>query len=443
MEAKMMPNPFTYGQPVFPDSFVGRRSEILAAFDQIYNRSNLALWGGPTMGKTSFLQFLTSPEVWQHYGQDPSQAVIVLLSCESIQPFTASGFWQEVFSLLQGKLEGEPDIQEQIQTLLDQGKATTRGMRQVLRKLGQRHKFLLLLVDDYDCALQENQNYNHADMETFVTECRSIAYHSRERRYLSMIVASLRPLNELGPALNPNSSPWYNHYLFQSLKPFTDPDIDQLLEPLTDLIPIKPTLPDLIREIAGGHPALLQIAGSLLYRELKTGNVPDAQAFTRDDAQAFTRDFEATTLSIFETIWKRCSQVEQALLMLMALFKLHGRLHHNKHFDLKGIDVIFSQHQRELTNLVEQGVITNGKEQGRVISHQDLLFTSSIMEQWVIQEIWQTNNPLLDDRERVFLNLISHSQAHQVTEAIKWLSQNQEIVKTALEWVSKVLAAFS
>ncbi|NEO95977.1 MAG: ATP-binding protein, partial [Moorea sp. SIO3G5] len=79
----------------------------------------------------------------------------------------------------------------------------------------------------------------------------------------------------------------------------------------------------------------------------------------------------------------------------------------------------------------------------RVISHQDLLFTSSIMEQWVIQEIWQTNNPLLDDRERVFLNLISHSQAHQVTEAIKWLSQNQEIVKTALEWVSKVLAAFS
>ncbi|WP_293047412.1 ATP-binding protein, partial [Moorena sp. SIO1F2] len=340
----MMQNPFTYGQPVSLERFVGRRSEIQAAFDQIYNRSNLALWGGPAMGKTSFLELLASPQVWQHYGQDPSQAVIVLLSCQSIQPFTAPRFWKEVFNLLQEELHSEPDLQEQIQTLLDQGKATSRGMRQVLKQLGKRHKFLLLLVDDYDWALLENQHYSHADMETFVTECRSIAYHSKERKYLSMIVASLRRLSELGPALNPHSSPWYNHYLFQSLKPLTDSDIDQLMAGM----PITPTLRDLIRDIAGGHPALLQIAGSLLYRELKTGKIPDAQAFTRD--------FEATTLSIFETIWKRCSEVEQALLMLIALFKLNGRLHHNKHFDLKGIDVIFSQHQRELTNLVEQGV---------------------------------------------------------------------------------------
>ncbi|NEQ82975.1 MAG: ATP-binding protein [Moorea sp. SIO2I5] len=431
MEANIMPNPFTYGQPVSPDRFVGRRSEIMAAFDQIYNRSNLALWGGPAMGKTSFLEFLASPQVWQKYGQDPSQAVIVLLSCESIQPFTAAGFWQEVFSLLQEELDGEPDIQEQIETLLDQGKATTRGMRQVLRKLGQSHKFLLLLVDDYDGALRENQHYTHAEMETFVTECRSIAYHSKERRYLSMIVASLRPLNELGPPLNPNSSPWYNHYLFQSLKPLTDPDINQLMAGM----PITPTLRELIREIAGRHPALLQIAGSLLYRELKTGKIPDAQAFARD--------FEGKTRQIFETIWKRCSEVEQALLMLMALFKLEGRLHHNKHFDLRGIDIIFSQHQRELINLVEQGVITNQNQQGMMISHPDLLFTSSIMERWVIQELWQTNNQLLEDRQTVFLNLLSHTQNEKVTEAIKWLWQHQDKVKTALGWVSKVLAAFS
>ncbi|NEP54009.1 MAG: ATP-binding protein, partial [Moorea sp. SIO3C2] len=219
--------------------------------------------------------------------------------------------------------------------------------------------------------------------------------------------------------------------LFQSLKPFTDPDINQLMAG----IPITPTLRGLIREIAGGHPALLQIAGALLYRELKTGKVPDAQAFARD--------FEGQTRQIFETIWKRCSEVEEALLMLMALFKLNGRLHNQKHFDLRGIEVIFSQHQRELTNLAEQGVITNRKEQGMIISHQDLLFTSSIMQRWVIQEIWQTNHQLLENRQKVFLNLLSHSQAHQVTKAIKWLWQHQKTVKTAVEWVSKVLAAFS
>ncbi|AOY84712.1 MULTISPECIES: ATP-binding protein [Moorena] len=426
----MMQNPFTYGQPVSPERFVGRRSEIQAAFDQIYNRSNLAIWGGPAMGKTSFLELLASPQVWKQYGQDPSQAVMVLLSCESIQPFTASGFWQEVFNLLKKELDGEPELQEEIDTLLDQGKATTRGMRQVLRQLGKRHKFLLLLVDDYDWALRPNPHYSHAEMETFLTECRSIAYHSRERRYLSMIVASLRRLNELGPALNPNSSPWYNHYLFQSLKPFTDPDIDQLMAGM----PITPTLRELIQDIAGGHPALLQIAGFLLYRELKTGKVPDAQAFARD--------FEGKTRQIFETIWKRCSEVEQTLLMLMALFKLEGRLHHKKHFDLRGIDVIFSQHQRELTNLAEQGVIITNQSSNQDSKKPDYVFTSSIMEGWVIQELWQTDNPIVGDRER-FLNLISHTQLQKVTKTINWLSANQKTVKTALAWGRIVLAAFS
>ncbi|WP_158069580.1 AAA family ATPase [Moorena bouillonii] len=283
-------NPFFVGAPVTPDRFVGRRSEIQAAFDQISNRSNLAIWGGLGMGKTSFLELLASPDLWEEYGQDPSQALMVLLSCESIQPFTASGFWQEVLTELINKLDSEPDLQSYIDTLLDQGQTTTRGMRQVLRKLGKHNKFLVLLVDDYDAALRENQHYTQADIETFVTECRSIAYHSRERRYLSMIVASLRPLNELGPPFNPNSSPWYNHYLFQSLKPLTETEVEQLMAS----IPITPALQDVIKDRAGGHPALLQIAGSLLFRELRTGKLPDTETFTKE--------FEDQTRHIFQNI---------------------------------------------------------------------------------------------------------------------------------------------
>lgn len=44
-------NPFTVGQPVAPESFVGHQSLINIAFDQIDSRSNLAVWGGPGMGK--------------------------------------------------------------------------------------------------------------------------------------------------------------------------------------------------------------------------------------------------------------------------------------------------------------------------------------------------------------------------------------------------------
>ncbi|NEO93648.1 MAG: ATP-binding protein [Moorea sp. SIO3G5] len=391
-------NPFVVGAPVPPDRFVGRRSEILAAFDQIHNRSNLAIWGGPGMGKTSFLELLASPEVWQEYGQDPSQAVMVLLSCESIQPFTASGFWQEVLTELIDKLDSEPDLQRDIETLLDQGKTTVRGMRQVLKQLGKRNKFLVLLVDDYDAALRENQHYTQADMETFVTEFRSIAYHSRERTYLSMIVTSLRPLNELGPPLNPNSSPWYNHYLFQSLKPLTETEVEQLMAS----IPITPPLRDVIKDRAGGHPALLQIAGSLLFRELRTGKLPDTETFAKK--------FEDQTRHIFEDIWQRCSDVEQGLLILMAWSKLKGGLEHKitidlSDIDLSKIDVIFSQHQRELTNLVEQGVIIAQDQDD--FGNGRYSFGSLGMEQWVIQEIKTSDKALVQKWQSILLKLIN------------------------------------
>jgi len=419
----MLHNPFTVGKPVPPQSFVGRTSEIAAAFDQIYNRSHLAIWGGPRMGKSSFLEKLASPEVWEEYGLDPSEAAIVLFSCENIVPFTASGFWQEVLSNLK---DNESALQADIERLFRQGQATRDSLRQVLRKLGQKGKFLVLLVDDYDAALYPNEQYTEADMEVFLSECRNLAYHAQERQYLSMIVTSRKRLNELGPKLNQNSSPWYNHYLFQSLKLFTKTEVDQLLAGIRP----TPALRDAIREIADGHPGLLQIAGYLLYRELQTRKEPDVEAIVRD--------FESTTRPIFQNIWAKCSEVEQTLLMLMALSSLKGRLHEKKQFDLSDINLIFTQRERELINLEEQGVIAHiGNEEERVYS-----FTSSIMERWVIQEIWNTNEPSVTDREKVFLNLMSHQQADKVTKAIYWLGQHRDVVPSIVEWLGKVLAAF-
>ncbi|NEN97717.1 MAG: ATP-binding protein, partial [Moorea sp. SIO3I7] len=391
-------NPFVVGAPVPPDRFVGRQSEILAGFNQISNRSNLAIWGGPGMGKTSFLELLASPDVWKEYGQDPSQAVMVLLSCESIQPFTASGFWQEVLTELIYKLDSEPDLQTEIETLLDHGKATARAMPQVLRKLGKHNKFLVLLVDDYDAALRENPHYTQADMEAFLSECRSIAYHSRERRYLSMIVTSLRRLNELGPSLTPDKSPWYNHYLFRSLKPLTETEVEQLMAS----IPITPALRNVIKDRAGGHPALLQIAGSLLFRALRTGKLPDTETFIKE--------FESQTRHIFQNIWQRCSDVEQGLLILMAWSKLKGGLEQKitidlSDIDLTKIDVIFSQHQRELTNLVEQGVIIDQDQEQ--LGNGRYSFASLGMEQWVIQEIQTSDQALVQKWQTILLKLMN------------------------------------
>ena len=411
-------NPFFVGKPVPPEHFVGRTSEIAAAFDQIYNRSHLAIWGSPGMGKTSFLEKLADSQTWKEHGLNSSQAIIVLLSCESIYPFTPSGFWREVLSLLKDKLDDKPALQTDITQLIEQGKTTKDSLRQILRKLGKQNRFLVLLVDDYDLALQENEKYTHDEMEQFLSECRNLAVHCQERQYFSMIVTSLKRLNELGPELNPSKSPWYNHYLFQRLKPFNNTEIAQLLSPLR-----TPEARDAIREIADGHPTLLQIAGLLLYRELETGKVPDLQAFIDD--------FESDTIQIFQTIWERTNQVEQTLLMLIALSNLEGRLHQRRQFDLSGIDLIFSQRERELSKLKEQGVIVHRvNEQTTMYS-----FTSSIMERWVIQQLWNTDEDSLQARQKVFLNLMSHQQAEKLTNAIRWLGQHKDDVLSTLKLI--------
>ncbi|MDJ0796017.1 MAG: ATP-binding protein [Calothrix sp. MO_167.B12] len=411
-------NPFFVGKPIPPEHFVGRTSEIAAAFDQIYNRSHLAIWGGPGMGKTSFLEKLADSQTWEENGLDPSEALIVLLYCENISPFTPSGFWREVLSLLKDKLDDKPALQTDITQLIEQGKTTKDSLRQILRKLGKQNRFLVLLVDDYDLALQENEKYTHDEMEQFLSECRNLAVHCQERQYFSMIVTSLKRLNELGPELNPSKSPWYNHYLFQRLKPFNNKEIAQLLSPLR-----TPEVRNKIRKFTDGHPALLQIAGSCLYREFKNVQVTDWQAFIDE--------FERDTIQIFQNIWVRTDKVEQTLLMLIALSNLSGRLHKKKQFDLSGIDLIFSQKEQELSKLEEQGVIVHQINEQKTM----YLFTSSIMERWVIQQIWNTDEESLKARQKEFLNLMSHQQAEKVKKTIRWLGQHKDDVISTLKLI--------
>ena len=421
----MTPNPFFPGKPVPTESFIGRKSEINFAFDQIYNRSHFAIWGGPGMGKSSFLRKLANKQIWTEYGLDPSQGIPVVLNCQSqnLIPFTPGGFWRESVSLLHDKLDSEPELQAEIKPLLEKT-VTGDSLRQALRILGRKNKFLLLLVDDFDAALVTNNQYTENEMETFLAQCRSLAVHAEESEHFSMIVASLQRLNELGPKLNPNASPWYNHYLFQPLKLFTT---EELVELLTIIRP--PTLRHEIINITGGHPTLVQTAGFFLYRELQNGN--------NANINSFAGNFERDTQQIFQTIWHRCNPKEQVLLMLIALLDMGGHIG-ELNFKLKGIGRIFTQDERSLIRLEEQGVITSSPRD----NEKFYSFTSPLMKKWVIQEILQTPEQSIRDREKEFMNLMSHGQVNKVKEVVTWLGKHPEQVGSALDWITKVVPLF-
>lgn len=417
-------NPYVVGKPVSPAYFIGRTSELETAFDQMLSRSNLAVWGGPGMGKSSFLEMLAAPRAWKFRGHDRTQAVIVSLSCLSLTPFSADRFWREIFLLLQEEVASDPDIHTEVTEAIEQGNTHKECLRSILRLLGKKDKFLVLLIDDYDAALRPQEGYTEQDIAVFLSDCRNLASHSKERQYLSVVVTSLRRLNEMGPKLQPDGSPWYNHYLFQPLKSFTETEAAALLGGL----PMTRDLRDGIRDIADGNPALLQTAGYLLFRELRADRVPDTDAFAKE--------FQRATEHYFEDIWNLSNEVEQTLLMLLALKHLRGRLL-DKRYDLGDVNIVFSQKERELIDLEERGVVLYHTQEGK----KHYRFASSLMEWWVVKEIENSDEESLQARQRVFLNLMSHRQAETVTKAIRWVWQHKEEVPTILAWLGKVSAA--
>lgn len=262
-----------------------------------------------------------------------------------------------------------------------------------------------------------------------MSQCRTVASSSEERKYLTMIVASSRRLNQLGPRLTPDKSPWYNHYEFRQLKPFTAREVESLLFGL----PMTPALLECIREIADGHPALLQNAGSILYdildEELQAGQTPNSDELARE--------FQNATTQLFQQTWEMSDEIEQTLLMLLALSRLEGRLPSKKRYDLGNIDVIFSQKEIELDALAERGVLQYTVE----ADERSYSFASSIMEWWMVKHIENSNETELQKRQKVFLNLMNHEQKEKVMAAISWLWQNKDRVPSALEWIGKVTAA--
>ena len=414
-------NPFTVGQPVAPENFVGRKSLIAIAFDQIYQRSNLAVWGGPGMGKTSFLQLLTSEEVWQSKNLNPSAAVIIYLNCQEINPFMPASFWRRIINLIREKTKDNSILQPIIRDLLKRPKITKDYLRFVLKKLGEQEKFLVLLLDDYDATFRCHSQYTETEVEIFLSECRNLAYHCSERKHLSMIVTSLRRLNETGPGLTQDKSPWYNHYVFQPLKPLNQKEVEILLSKME----MPPALCDGIQEIAGGNPLLLQNAGFLYYDKMRSEETLSAEKFTRDLITA--------TEHLFQDTWQLANELEQTLLMLISLSNLEGRVQ-NKRYNLGDINIIFGQKYRELIDLEERGVIKRTTEQENSV----YLFSSTIMEWWVIKEVENTNAETLKQREKVFLNLMSHKQVKKVTDVIKYLSENKKAIKYVVKWVSKL-----
>jgi hypothetical protein len=188
---------------------------------------------------------------------------------------------------------------------------------------------------------------------------------------------------------------------------------------------------DGLRELADGHPALLQNACYLLFNIWR--------ANTPFNADRFARDFTSATEQFFQNAWFFATDAEKTLLMLIALSRLQGRLNNTRRYDLDGLDNVFSQMDRELRDLEEHGVVKRAMEKGRAVYS----FASSIMEWWVIKEIENSRDVAeLEQREKVFVNL-NRKQIEQVKNVLQQVWQYKDAAVSMTGWLGKLVGAFT
>ncbi|MFN6513286.1 MAG: AAA family ATPase [Nostoc sp. CreGUA01] len=422
-------NPFFVGAPVRPESFVGRQSEIAAAFDQIYNRSHLAIWGNTGMGKSSLLQFLASSQAWQQHGLDREQAIIVTLNCADIVPFTPDTFWREIFNLLQQEIGEDNSLHQDIEQIFDSTSIIKNdNIRLILRKIGEESKFLVLFLDDYDNALYPSNNYTEDEMGSFLSDFRSLAVHSKEGANLSIIITSKKRLNEFSLRFNPNQSPWYNHYLFQRLGLFDNKEVNELLHRMPADLKLTTELKQVIQEVSGGYPVLLHNACYLIYNFWRSG-----QNLTIEN---FTSQFLEATEHIFQDWWLSCDETEQILLIFIALSHLENRLK-QRQYKLIDMELSLVQNERKLINLEEMGLIKRVAQLGIT----DYQFTSSMMEFWVLREIETSDEEKLRRQHEVALSLMSHRQAERIQFIIQRLWHSKDASASVIDWLSTLVPA--
>jgi tetratricopeptide (TPR) repeat protein len=322
-------NPFSYGNPVSPDQFIGRRRELQRIASRIVNQGqSTAIVGEWRSGKTSLLLYLAAPEVQTKlYGARGELLIFSYLDAQTLGgQLSQAQFWAVALdSLYERIIAPKPNSSlAQAYQMCQKDDFNPFVLEHLIAQVGARDWRLVLLLDEFSDLLY-HPTLNCAE---FFGSLRSLV--SRSRGALALVVASRRSLASLSDATQQFSrtgSPYLNFLDEIILGPLSDREIAKLLNRAGDRF----TSDDrhFIATVAGGHPFLVQVAASALWeayedtegdpnlrRQLAGQSLYDGAALTLRDiwhrwSPAARKAFAAVALAHINSLEQRESLLEQ------------------------------------------------------------------------------------------------------------------------------------
>ncbi len=251
-----------------PPQIVGRKKEIHRIARQIMTGQSSAILGAFSNDRTLILDALRNENPEQQaelYGDKADRLIFSQLDISSLDiNASPAQFWDKALKALQDNVTVQTES-----VLLKAYQACQNNqfdhfyLDKLFEQLKQQDLRLVLMLDRFEALLQRPQ----LDSSEFLGGLRALA-SSRYPSPLSLVIAgdmSLQQFHQDTHELNPMGSPYLNFMESgeMTLGALSELEIDNLLQqtdrPLTD------TDRHFIKEMAGGHPYLLQIATSVLW----------------------------------------------------------------------------------------------------------------------------------------------------------------------------------
>ncbi len=263
-------NPFHYGGPVMPESFIGHRRAVDFCRTRLTAQrpTNIAISGERRIGKTSLLHYLHKFGIEETGGN----LLCLYLDCGIFgRAFPLLAFWQEFIYLLQGKINPTSPLVTKIDNLENQPNLSYPDLRRFLRNYYQYYpnQPIVLLIDEFE---QLFETYNQ-DTEELLRILRLLT--QRPVHKLTLIIATRDPLSQV---CQPFGLEFHGSFAPCYLEPFDEAEARHVVQTLLARSGVEFTEEELNyiwdisqRQSTGAHPIFVQVAASLIF-EYKQNN---------------------------------------------------------------------------------------------------------------------------------------------------------------------------
>ena len=387
----------------------------------------MEVYGERGMGKSTILACITSPPVeWQETFQNH---IFVRLNCQDeMVPPTAKNFWLQATQKLDRQLEAGP-IKSRCQTKLARAaeglELTHNDFHEVFDVAAASFKRIVLVLDDFNVMIRtEPETLNNT--RAFLQGLRSLTTDNG----LNLVVSTRYSLYEsCKPLALPNYSAFDNFFSPCRLRFFREPELLRLLD---DVVATgQPALNSAERHyvayLSGFHPQLSQIAAAGIFDQRLEAGVP------LSDLTPVGERFKSEARPIFESLFWGASEIERVILMLVAMQMLKGKVT-GANYDISDLPRFFNEQDRDMNDLTERGLLNRTQANPPTWK----LF-SPIFQWWILKEIESEDPQKLEERRRVWGNLLTHKRAQQAGKLLEFIKKNRKVIEVLSQSVLRIV----